>query len=157
MPSQDPKKLGPDTAHARLESAQGVVTPLESLERSVTRLTNLGTLESVRDNALLQLSLVGALRLSELASIDVSHISWDDQGVTIAVPLRDSFRQNDTFTLVVRYAPGICCPAMSLRRWLDVSAITSGPVFKEIDKSGRICAGPMSLESLTRVLDQAID
>ena len=36
------------------------------------------------------------------------------------------------------------CPVRAYRRWLEVSGITTGPVFRPIDRHGRIGAGAIT-------------
>ncbi len=44
------------------------------------------------------------------------------------------------------------CPVRALRRWLDAAAITSGPVFRKVNKAGRVEARRLSEDAVRQIL-----
>jgi integrase len=80
----------------------------------------LGTsLRDTRDRAILLVDWAGALRRSEIVSIDVADVRYSDEGVTIR--LRQTKSSQDTVVSVdIRHAQNeIVCPVRALKAWLE--------------------------------------
>ncbi|MDC3988693.1 tyrosine-type recombinase/integrase [Polyangium jinanense] len=55
----------------------------------------------------------------------------------------------------VHAAPGSLCPVAALRAWLDAAAITSGPVFRSVDRWGRVGHAALSARAVASVIKRA--
>lgn len=108
--------------------------PIVDLELIVATLASQGTLKAVRDNALLLVGFFGGFRRSELVGIEVDHIAWDAQGITITLPRSKTDQTGEGVAKAIPYSAGPCCPATALRTWLDAAGVTSGAVFRSISK-----------------------
>ncbi|WP_082491248.1 site-specific integrase [Duganella sp. Leaf126] len=126
--------------------------PIEDLELIVATLAGLGTLKAARDNALLQVGFFGGFRRSELVDIEVDHIAWDCQGITIALPRSKTDQTGEGVVKAIPYSDGPCCPATALRAWLDAAGVTSGPVFRSISKWGVMGADALNPASVNAIL-----
>ena len=49
------------------------------------------------------------------------------------------------------------CPVRSLNRWLELSGVSIGPVFRAVDKSGRVASTRLSDRSVVLVIRRAAD
>lgn len=97
------------------------------------------TLAGARDKALLLAGYMGAFRRSELAAVTVEDL--DDRPEGVAVLLRRSKVDQEGFgrQKVLVYGTSVTtCPVLSLRLWLERAQIASGPVFRPIDRHGRL-------------------
>lgn len=101
--------------------------PIEDLELIVATLASACTLKAARDNALLQVGFFGGFRRSELVGIEVDHIAWDAQGITVTLPRSKTDQTGEGVTKAIPYSAGPCCPATALRAWLDVASVASRP------------------------------
>ena len=52
------------------------------------------------------------------------------------------------------YARGVVCPVKALDDWLAISGITDGPVFRPIDRHGRITQTRLSPEAVALVVKE---
>lgn len=129
--------------------------PIEDLELIVAALAGLGTLKAARDNALLQVGFFGGFRRSELVDIEVDHIAWDDQGITLTLPRSKTDQTGEGVVKAIPYSDGPCCPATALRAWLDAAGVTSGPVFRSISKWGVMGADGLNPASVNTILASA--
>jgi integrase len=86
----------------------------------------------------------GALRRSEIVSIDVDDIGFGDEGMTIR--LRQTKSSQDTVVSVDIPAARseAMCPVQALKAWLETSRITEGPVFCGLRKGDRLTEGRLS-------------
>jgi len=93
------------------------------------------TLSGLRDRALVLVGYAGAFRRSELAAIDYAHLSFTKDGLVI--DLRRSKTDQEAAGRKVGIPFGkddATCPVRALRLWLAESAITSGAVFRGVNR-----------------------
>jgi integrase len=98
-----------------------------------------GTLLGLRDRALILVGFAGAFQRSELAAIDFAHLSFTKDGLVI--DLRRSKTDQEAAGRKVGIPFGkeeITCAVRALRRWLAASGISSGAVFRGVNRHGRI-------------------
>lgn len=89
-------------------------------------------LPGLRDRALLLVGFAGALRRSELASIRVEHLEERERGLHLTLPHSKGERTGKGVTVALPYGVTQLCPVRALRRWLEASGITEGPVFRRL-------------------------
>jgi integrase len=97
-----------------------------------------------RNRALVLVAFAAALRRSELVAIDVEHLTFDDEGrVRIHIPKSKTDQTGEGQSVWI-LPGGSHCPVKALRAWLEVGGISSGAVFRSVDRhknvKGRICA-----------------
>lgn len=125
---------------------------IEDLELIAATLASLGTLKATRDNALLQVGFFGAFRRSELVDIEVDHVAWDAQGITITLPRSKTDQNGEGVSKAIPYSDGPCCPATALRAWLDAAGVANGPVFRSLSKWGVMGADRLNPASVNTIL-----
>jgi integrase len=88
--------------------------------------------KDVRDLAAMLVGRDLLARASELVTVTVEALSWDEEDGTATVNLLrgKTHQERETYLL----GPDA---AQALRRWLEVSGITAGPVFVALEKSGK--------------------
>ena len=96
-------------------------------------------LKGTRDRALLLIGFAGAFRRSELVAIDVEHIEWTAEGVVILVPRSKTDQEGEGRKVAIKYGrhPDTC-PVAALKAWLEAASITSGAVFRGVDRHSRV-------------------
>jgi site-specific recombinase XerD len=90
-----------------------------------------------RDRSLLLMGFAGAFRRSELVGMDVEHCAFAERTLTIALP-KSKTDQEGHGRKVVIHAGGALCPIAALRAWLDAAQITSGAVFRNVRRGGKL-------------------
>jgi site-specific recombinase XerD len=109
----------------------------------------------LRDRALLTLGLAGAMRRSELVSLCVEDLEFTPQGFSFQ--LRRS-KNNQEGARVKRTGipfganPGTC-PVRAMRAWLDAASITTGHVFRRVDRHENV-GGQLSGEAVALVVKE---
>ncbi len=98
-----------------------------------------GTVLGARDAALLLIGFAGGLRRSELAALRAEDVKIIEDGLKIA--LRGCNTEQRDTRRVLEIPHGLhpdTCPVRAYTRWLDVSGITSGHVFRRVNKGGHM-------------------
>lgn len=126
--------------------------PIEDLENIISRLTTVDGLKAKRDNALLQLGFFGGFRRSEIVRLTVEDIAWEQQGIIITLSRSKTDQQGEGIIKAIPLGEGACCPTRALRTWLDAAAITSGPLFRSINKWGVVSEKALNPASVNTIL-----
>jgi integrase len=93
----------------------------------------------VRDRALLLVGFAAALRRSELVALDVDDMAEREDGLVVTVRRSKTDQEGAGEQIGVPHgAKAETCPVTALARWLEVSGIVSGPVFRSVARGGRI-------------------
>jgi integrase len=91
-----------------------------------------------RDRSLLLVGFAGALRRSELVALDVERLTWSDDGVKLLLEKSKTDKEGEGAEIMIVFGRfEATCPVRALHRWLDSAAITSGPVFRKVNKAER--------------------
>ena len=110
-------------------------------------------LAGTRDRALLLICFAGALRRSELVALDVERLTWSDRGVKLLLEKSKTDKDGKGAEVMIVFGRHEdTCPARALRLWVDVAAITSGPVFRKVNKGGRVEARRLSEDAVRQIL-----
>ncbi|MCA0143961.1 site-specific integrase [Blastococcus sp. LR1] len=115
-------------------------------------------LAGVRDRALLLVGFVGALRRSELAALTAADVAAHDNGLVLTLPRSKTNQTGQTAELVVLPRAGnpARCPVVALRRWLQLSGITEGLVFRPVSKGNTVLHRGLHPETVNNLVQQAI-
>ncbi len=113
---------------------------------------NLSGIIGARDKALLLVGFAGAFRRSELVALQFTDIEFVEQGMVLNIRHSKTDQVGAGRKVAIPYARGKHCPVLSLKSWLEVAAITSGPIFRSITKHGLISEAALSSESVAVIV-----
>ena len=114
--------------------------------------TDPGDAAGLRDRALLLLGFAVGLRRSELVALTVEDLSPSPDGIRIRIARSKTDQQARGHELLVVYAePPRPCPVRALRAWIDTAALTSGPVFRRVTRTGAI-SSPLTAQSVALII-----
>ncbi len=106
-----------------------------------------------RNRALLLIGCTGGFRRSELVALDVVDIAETKEGLELT--LRRSKTDQEGAGAVVPIPYGShphTCPVRALQAWLTVSGIGEGPLWRKVDRHGRLGAGRLDTGSVARII-----
>ena len=110
-------------------------------------------IQQVRDKAILLVGFYGALRRSELAGIDVEDLKFTRLGllITLRKSKTDQFDQGQMIAIPMVKDKDLCA-VTALQKWLDVSGITTGPVFRGLTKGHHVRKTRISDKSIALIV-----
>jgi integrase len=98
--------------------------------------------DGVRDRVLLLLGLPGAFRRDELASLDLAHLRFDDDGLVVELPKSKINQKGEAEEKAIFFAPDRrSCLVRAVKDWLELlqqHGRTSGPLFLSFHKGQRL-------------------
>ena len=95
------------------------------------------TLTGKRDRALLALGFAGAFRRSELVALNVEDLREDPEGLRVLVRRSKVDQEGAGFEKAIPHGRFIR-PVALVRDWLEAAAISAGPVFRPVMRTGRL-------------------
>lgn len=106
-----------------------------------------------RDRALLLVAFAGALRRSELVALDVESLTLSDDGAKLLLRKSKTDKEGEGAEIMILFGRNeATCPVRALRQWLEVAAIKAGPIFRKVNKAGRVEARRMSEDAVRQIL-----
>lgn len=119
------------------------------LVQALARLPN--TIRGLRDRALLLLGFAAALRRSELVALDVVDVTVRPRGLIVHIGRSKTDQDGEGADIPVPNGKQLK-PADALREWLEASGVTEGPIFREVDRHGRVGSQALSDRSVARIV-----
>jgi integrase len=134
-------------------TAQVAKTPvlIEDLRRMVARLP--ATLLGARDRALLLVGFSGAFRRSELVALNVDDVAFTRDGLAVTIRRSKTDQAGEGRKIALPYGSNPeTCPIRSLQDWMASSGITDGPLFRPINRHGRLASRRLSSGAVAEIV-----
>jgi len=125
---------------------------LDHLTKMAAFMKQQGTLAMWRNNALLQVGFFGAFRRSELVNIQFEQITFVPEGMDILIPRSKTDQTSEGQCCAIPYGDHELCPVTALKTWCEKAAITSGFVFRSIDRHQHINSSPLLGKSVSTII-----
>jgi site-specific recombinase XerD len=133
-------------------TAPSVKTPVltEDLRRmlDVTPDNLLGT----RDRALLLVGFAGAFRRAELVALDFSDVEFQREGLVVMLRRSKTDPEGQGRKIGIPLGSAKTCPVRALEKWIEAAAIDSGPLFRPVNRHGRITERRLSDKAVVLVV-----
>ncbi|MEC1524454.1 site-specific integrase [Neobacillus niacini] len=94
------------------------------------------SLIGIRDKAILLLGFALASRRTELVSINIEDLQINDFGMDVRI--RETKTHNDDLIKGVVFTHNEFCPVNATRDWLAAAGVSSGALFRSIDRHGNV-------------------
>jgi site-specific recombinase XerD len=111
------------------------------------------TLRGKRDRALLALGFAGAFRRSELVALTVADVAEVPDGFRVIIRRSKTDQEGAGQEIVVPRGASLR-PVEAVQTWLAAAGITAGPIFRPINKAGRVVDAALTAESAAGVVKQ---
>lgn len=108
---------------------------IDSLKKICNAIGN--TLKDSRDKALLTVTFFGAFRRSEVVSLDVEHLEFNDKGMAVSL-LQSKTSDTKTTIYIAQAKDKDICPVKAIKEWLEKSQVKQGAVFLSLLKGGKL-------------------
>jgi integrase len=104
-------------------------------------------LRAARDKAVLLLGFATGCRRSEIVALDVADLAFSAQGVTVLLRRSKTDQEGHGRRVAVPFGrvPDTC-PVRAVRAWLGAAAVAEGPVFRAVDRTGRVSVARLTAQ-----------
>jgi site-specific recombinase XerD len=112
----------------------------------------------IRDRALLLVGFAGGFRRSELAGLTVEDIEVTEDGLRLLLRRSKTDAEGASRQIGIPFGSNPqTCPVRAYRKWLEASGIAAGPVFRAINRHGRIGAKAITPQVVALVVKRWCD
>jgi integrase len=110
-------------------------------------------LQGRRDRAMLLIGFLGALRRSELVALNIQDVIFEDEGLRLLVARSKTDQDGHGRELGLPASKqSELCPVLALRAWCESARISSGPIFRRLNRSGNPLATPLTPHSVALII-----
>ena len=114
-------------------------------------------LPGLRDKALLLIGFAGAFRRSEIVGLQVRDVQIGDAGLIVTLRRSKTDQEGVSFTKGIPVGTSdLTCPKCALEAWLQLAGITSGPIFRPVDRWGHVGTRGLSSLGVARAVKRAL-
>ncbi|HEY4830948.1 MAG TPA: tyrosine-type recombinase/integrase [Waddliaceae bacterium] len=140
--------LSKEQTHQILEDRKSPVL-MEDIRKMIGSLPD--TLTGKRDRCLLLIGFSGALRRSELASIQKENLKFLKEGIVVLLP----WSKTGMREVNIPYGSNPdTCPVRALQEWIHAANIENGAVFRAINRHNQIQLGALSDKSIVLIINR---
>ena len=106
-----------------------------------------------RDRALILLGFAGAFRRSELVALDIEDCAFGKDGLTVTLRRSKTDQDGAGRKIGIPYGSNPeTCPVRTIQAWVETAALSSGALFRSINRHGQVQAGRLSGIDVARVV-----
>jgi len=100
---------------------------------------NIEDIKKLRDKSLILVGFSGGFRRNELVSLNYEDLDFVHEGlkITISKSKTDQFGEGSIKALPY-FQESIYCPVVILKRWINISKISKGPLFRRFTKGSKL-------------------
>ena len=110
-------------------------------------------IKKLRNKALLLLGFSGGFRRNELISLDIEDIEYVFEGLKIVIKRSKTDQFGEGFIKgIPHFEDSLYCPVTNLKRWINVSKITKGPLFTRFTKGSKITNFRLTDQSVALII-----
>jgi len=96
-------------------------------------------IKKLRDKSIILIGFSGGFRRNEIVSLDHEDLDFVYEGVKITVKRSKTDQFGEGSIKALPYLENnLYCPVTILKRWLNISKITKGPIFRRFSKGSRL-------------------
>jgi len=106
----------------------------------------------IRDRAIILLGFAAALRRSELVALDLADLAFVKEGLLVTVERSKTDQEGVGRKIAVPYGRTTACAVRAIQHWVQHAGITEGPIFRSIQKGGRIQASRLNDQSVALIV-----
>ena len=111
------------------------------------------TLKGKRDRALLAFGMAGAFRRSELVALQVADLDRMPEGLRVTIRRSKTDQEGAGHVIAVLRGSKLK-PVRAVLDWLEAAGISSGPVFRGINRHGQVSACGLTPQTVALVVKQ---
>ena len=115
-------------------------------------------IKKFRDRSIILIGFSGGFRRNEIVSLDSEDLDFVPEGLKINIKRSKTDQFGEGFTKALPYFDSSqYCPVVSLKNWLDISKITSGPVFRRFVKGSKLSENRLTDQTVALLIKEYLN
>ena len=119
---------------------------------------NIEDLKKFRDRSIILMGFSGGFRRNEIVSLDYDDLDFVTEGIKINLKRSktDQFGEGSVKGLPY-FANTQYCPVLSLKNWIEISKISSGPLFRKISKGNKLLENRLTDQTVALLIKKYLN
>ena len=115
-------------------------------------------IKKLRDKSIILIGFSGGFRRNEIVSLDVEDLDFVFEGLKITVKKSKTDQFGEGLTKgIPHFDNKLYCPVTSIRRWLNISKIKNGPLFRRFSKGSKLSENRLTDQTVALIIKQYLD
>ena len=115
-------------------------------------------IKKLRDRSIILIGFSGGFRRNEIVSLDYDDLDFVQEGLKINIKRSKTDQFGEGFTKALPYFDSSqYCPVVSLKNWLEVSMITSGPLFRRFVKGSKLSENRLTDQTVALLIKEYLN
>ena len=115
-------------------------------------------IKRLRDRSIILIGFSGGFRRNEIVSIDYDDLDFVQEGLKMNVRRSKTDQFGEGFVKALPYFNNqLYCPVVSLKDWLNISKIASGPVFRRFNKGSKLSEKRLTDQSVALLIKEYLN
>jgi len=115
-------------------------------------------IKKLRDRSIILIGFSGGFRRNEIVSLDYNDLDFVQEGLKINIKRSKTDQFGEGFTKALPYFDSSqYCPVVSLKNWLEVSRITSGPLFRRFVKGSKLSENRLTDQTVALLIKEYLN
>jgi site-specific recombinase XerD len=115
-------------------------------------------LKQLRDKSLILVGFAGGFRRAELVSINFEDLEFTEEGLKINIKKSKTDQFGEGMIKGIPYFQNkMYCPVVNLKKWLEISKITTGPIFKRFSKGLSLTNKRLTDQSVALIIKEYLN
>ena len=112
-------------------------------------------IKKLRDKSIILVGFSGGFRRNEIVSLDYEDLEFVSEGLKIAIrrSKTDQFGEGTIKALPYFENPDYC-PTINLKKWLEMSKINFGPIFRRFSKGSKLSKNRLTDQSVALLIKE---
>ena len=115
-------------------------------------------IKKLRDKSIILIGFSGGFRRNEIVSLDIEDLDFVFEGLKITVKRSKTDQFGEGMTKGLPYFDNkIYCPVTTLQRWLNISKIKKGPLFRRFSKGSKLTNNRLTDQTVALIIKQYLN
>jgi site-specific recombinase XerD len=115
-------------------------------------------IKKIRDRSIILIGFSGGFRRNEIVSLDYEDLDFVSEGlkITLKRSKTDQFGEGALKALPY-FESSQYCPVLSLKKWIEISNINSGPLFRRFSKGSKLTENRLTDQTVAHLIKKYLN
>ena len=115
-------------------------------------------IKKLRDRSIILIGFSGGFRRNEIVSLDYDDLDFVPEGLKINLRRSKTDQFGEGFTKALPYFDNTqYCPVLSLKKWIEISKISSGAVFRRFSKGSKLSENRLTDQTVALLIKEYLN
>lgn len=115
-------------------------------------------LKKCRDKTIILIGFGGGLRRSEIVAIDYEDLEFVKEGLKITIKKSKTDQFGEGMIKGLPYFDNeVYCPVINLKKWLEISQIKKGPIFRRFSKGSKLTNNRLTDQTVALIIKKYLN